>query len=72
MMAVHIEEISASPAIARPGLSALRRWWLEITLPARESDRTVTQWNELAERYVAAGGTIERFEALIEANVRES
>lgn len=72
MMAVHIERASARPAVARPGLAALRRRWLEITLPGRDSDLTVAQWNELAERYVAAGGTLERFEALIEANVRES
>lgn len=72
MMAVHIEEVSATSAVATPRFAALRRWWLEITLPGRDSDLTVTQWNELAERYIAAGGTIERFEALIEANVRES
>ena len=71
-MAVHIEEIAAASAVCRPRFGALRRWWLEISLPGRDSDLTVAQWNELAERYVAAGGTAERFEALIEANVRES
>ena len=71
-MAVHVEDLSATSAVARPRFPALRRWWLEISLPGRDSDLTVAQWNELVERYVAAGGSVERLEALIEANVRES
>jgi hypothetical protein len=70
-MSVHAEDLSAAATIPKPRFGALRRWWLEINLPACDSDLTVAQWDQLAERYVAAGGTLERFEALIEVNVRE-
>lgn len=71
-MSVHAEDLSATSSVDRPRFAALRRWWLEATLPGRDSDLTVAQWKELVERYVAAGGKIERLEALIEVNVKES
>ncbi len=71
-MNVQAKEIPATGAIGKLRFPALRRWWIEINFPARDADLTVGQWEELASRYIAAGGTAERFEALIEKGVRES
>ena len=69
---VHTQSTHIARAAARKlRLAPLRCWWLEVNLPRRDSDLTVDEWNELANRYLAAGGTIERFEALVERNVRD-
>lgn len=70
-MIAKIEAISAESASGKPRLGALRRWWIEINLPGQDADLSVDEWDELAQRYVAAGGTIEHFEALIERTVAE-
>lgn len=71
-MIANIEEIPAPSAFSKARFGALRRWWIEINLPGRDADLSVDEWDALAKRYVAAGGTTEHFEALIEREVRES
>lgn len=70
-MASIATDVVAPPVTAR-ALNSLRRWWIKVNLPNHDSDLSQMEWTALNKRYVAAGGTTEEFERLVEIHVLES
>jgi hypothetical protein len=59
-------DVSKSTGIVAACRDVFRRWSIERCLYCNEDDYSVEEWNALHRRYIAAGGTDERWYALAE------
>ena len=62
----HNTAIPAAAIVQNSRFGTLRRWWIERTLPAHDSDLSPAEWRELEQRYIDAGGDPEELGRIIE------